>query len=158
MNRLSSLLAAAALAGSVSTLALAQEEAAEPPTEPDAPASMENGDTMAPQGIGPVTVEEIEAFGEGRTLTIITLEEADAAAGAEGEGPLGEIMAQQEQELGEIVEAIEANLIIFEQLEAEGYSGENIVAVGMDEEGALTIYVDGDGSAGMDEPAQAPDA
>lgn len=140
MNSLTKLVALAALAGTAPTLAFAQDA-----VEADPPASMEEGQTMSAQDVGPVTVDEIEAFDEGRTVKIITLEQAGGdAEGIPGEGALGEMIDQQAEEFDAIVAAIDANAIIADQLDAEGYSGEDIIAVGMDPEGALTIMVGGE--------------
>lgn len=140
MNSLTKLIATAALLGSVSSFALAQEAATDSDAQADAPASMEEGETMSPQDVGPVTVEDIESFDEGRTLTIVTVEETQTA---EGEGGLGEMVDAESEDFEAIVSAIEANPIIFDQLEAEGFTADDIVAVGMGAEGELTIHVTG---------------
>lgn len=166
MHTITKLVATAALLGSVSTYAMGQpatttpeiDAGAQSTTETDAmandaatqtstDAALAAGDdqnqSMSTQDAGPVTVEDIEAFDEGRTLNVVTLEDVGGdAEGTPGEGALGDMVDAQAEEFDAIVAAIEANTIIADQLEAEGHSIDNIVAIGMGADNGLMIVIE----------------
>lgn len=96
------------------------------------------------QSMGPVTVDEIVGFDEGRSLIVIPVEQ-EGVSGSDDEVGIEAMVDDQSADFGAILDAIEENPVIYDQLRAKGYERSDIFAVGMDNGGALTIRVHADG-------------
>ena len=99
------------------------------------------GQPVAERSIGPVTVDQIVGFDEGRSLVVIAEGEGDADNDDIG---IEAMVDDQSADFEAILDAIEENPVIYEQLRAEGYERGDILAVGLDDDRALTIRVHAD--------------
>ncbi|MAN77055.1 hypothetical protein OF122_18370 [Pelagibacterium flavum] len=102
------------------------------------------GQPVAERSIGPVTVDQIVGFDEGRSLVVIAVEQEGEGDADNDDIGIEAMVDDQSADFEAILDAIEENPVIYEQLRAEGYERGDILAVGLDDDRALTIRVHAD--------------
>lgn len=109
--------------------------------------SAAGGESGVERSIGPVTVDQIVGFDEGRSLVVIAVEEEGQDDSNNDDVGIEAMVDDQSAEFEAILDAIEENPVIYEQLRAEGYERGDILAVGIDGDSELTIRVHADSEA-----------
>ena len=162
---------ATALLASISTIALAQADAdagAEVETQTSDGVPDESGADAPPPGVeleddphaaaagsveidyeaiaaglsaSSLTVADIETVSAGANVLIVPLSELRAQAGASGDS-LDDALASLESSIEDLRSAISANTELAASLNAEGYTGEDVVGVTATQDGGLAIVVD----------------
>lgn len=164
MNKLSGLALSSILALSVPFAAQAQDAGVTPEDE----TSVENaGDTetgaftyddlnAALQGMADADLEAVTADTEIEIVPLSSLDDETAAQNAD-EYTTG--VTDETGDMSDIRAAIEANTHISAALEAQGYTAEDVAALWVQGDGALTIFVDDtESDAQSDTEAPAEDA
>lgn len=107
----------------------------------NASAGVNYGQIISDLRTGGVTVADIEGLEAGADVQIVTLSEIRGNA-AENASALDEAVSSLEASIGELRTALEANAEISAELEAEGYTADDVVAVTTSADGSVTIIVD----------------
>ncbi|WP_332718247.1 hypothetical protein [Pelagibacterium mangrovi] len=151
MNRLSGLALSSILALSLPFAAQAQDAGATPENETSAEdANADAGDTetgaftyddlnAALQGMADADLEAVTADTEIEIVPLSSLDDETAAQNAD-EYTTG--VTDETGDMSDIRAAIEANTHISAALEAQGYTAEDVAALWVQGDGALTIFVD----------------
>lgn len=107
----------------------------------NASAGVNYGQIISDLRTGGVTVADIEGLEAGADVQIVTLSEIRGNA-AENASALDEAVSSLEASIGELRTVLEANAEISAELEAEGYTADDVVAVTTSADGSVTIIVD----------------
>ena len=93
------------------------------------------------QSMGPVTIDQIVGFDEGRSVIVIEVEQEGNGDAGDDDVGIDAMVDDQSSSFEAILDAIEQNPVIYDQLRAQGFERGDILAVGMDGDAQLTIRV-----------------
>lgn len=104
--------------------------------------AMNYGDVISSLRSGTDAMADISALDDTATVRIVLLSELQGSSAENAEG-LDMALSDQEQSVAELRGLIEANSALRTQLEAEGHTAEDVVAVSTDAAGEVILVVDG---------------
>lgn len=104
--------------------------------------TMNYDDVISSLRSGTDAMADISALDDTSTVRIVLLSELQGSSAENAEG-LDMALSDQEQSVAELRGLIEANSALRTQLEAEGHTAEDVVAVSTDAAGEVILVVDG---------------
>jgi len=99
------------------------------------------GDVISSLRTSTITPENIEGLAVDTNVNVVVLSELRGNA-AENASALDQALAAQETSVDELRASLEAHAEVQAALEAEGYTTDDVVAVGLQADGSLTLIVD----------------